>query len=263
MMAIYRVRAYVLRHLYEISATFDRKLDIVYWPTIDLLIFGLLTSYIQKMDIGANFAGAIIGGLMLWTLVYSIQRDISVSVLEDAWTRNLYNLFSTPLKINEMVFGLLILSIMKALVTISFITLLAWGLFSFNLLSVGPVLVFYVLSIFMFGWAFGYMTASLIFRFGIKVQIFAWSLIAMLYPISGVFYPLSVLPPILQDIARLFPLSYVFEGLRSIIISGNRPPDGDFIIIFALNVGYLVGGIFLFVRGFHHAKKRGWFIHPT
>lgn len=263
MIAVYRIRAYVLRHMYEIAATFDRKLDIVYWPTIDLLIFGLLTSYIQKMNVGANFAGAIIGGLMLWTLVYSIQRDISVSVLEDAWTRNLYNLFSTPLKINEMVLGLLTLSIMKALITIMFITLLAWGLFGFNLLSVGPVLAFYILNIFIFGWAFGYMTASLIFRFGLKVQIFAWSLIAMLYPISGVFYPLSVLPPILQDIARVFPVSYIFEGLRSVIVSGNLPPDRHFIIIFVLNMFYLAGGIFLFVRGFRHAKNRGWFIHPT
>src|SRR3989344_2919963 len=136
MISRHRIKAYMLRHVYEMWATFDRKFDIIFWPTIDLLIFGLLSIHVQKLSTQANLSGAIIGGLILWTLVYSVQRDISVSLLEDAWSRNLYNLFSTPLKAGEMLIGVMLLSIGKAIITVSFVTLLAWGLFGFKLFSV-------------------------------------------------------------------------------------------------------------------------------
>ncbi|KKW22826.1 MAG: hypothetical protein UY65_C0014G0007 [Parcubacteria group bacterium GW2011_GWA2_51_12] len=262
MIARHRVRAFMLRHLYEISATFDRKMDIIFWPTIDLLIFGLLSVYIQRLDVATNAAAAIIGGLMLWTLVYNIQRDISVTLLEDTWSRNLYNLFSTPLKLSEMLIGTLLLSLGKAILTISFTTFLAWQIFHFNLLSVGFMLGFYILNIFVFGWAFGCFTASIIFRFGTRVQIFAWSLIAVLYPISGVFYPISILPGPLASVARLIPVSYIFEGLRGLILHQSLPPVSDLAVILLLNAFYLALGIIFFVRGFKSAKERGWLIHP-
>lgn len=263
MIALHRVRAYMLRHIYEIVATFDRKLDIIFWPAIDLLAFGLLTIYISKSNTAMGLPGAILGGLILWTLVYNIQRDISVSLLEDAWSRNLYNLFSTPLKVSEMLIGALFLSLLKALITITFVTLLAWSLFGFNLFSIGLVVAFYIFNIFIFGWAFGCLTASLIFRFGTRVQIFAWSLIALIYPISGVFYPLATLPPFLAKLAYILPISYIFEGLRSIILNREMPgPEGLLIIVF-LNLLYLSLGISLFVLGFKSAKNRGWFYSPN
>ena len=263
MIAPHRVGAYMLRHVYEIWATIDRKFDIIFWPTIDLLIFGLLSVHIQKLNVQAGVAGAIIGGLILWSLVYSVQRDISVSLLEDAWSRNLYNMFSTPLKASEMLTGQILLSLGKALITASFVTLLAWKLFGFNLFSVGPIIIFYIINIFVFGWAFGCFTASIIFRFGSRLQIFAWSLIAVFYPISGVFYPLSVLPSWLVSIAKFLPLSYIFEGLRGVIVEGRRPAAADLEMLIVLNVIYLALGIWAFMAGFKNAKDRGWFIHPS
>ena len=262
MIEVHRVKAFMLRHAYEILATFDRKLDIIFWPTVDLLIFGLLSVYIQRLNVGANVAAAIIGGLILWSLVYNIQRDISVTLLEDMWSRNLFNLFATPLKVSEMLMGTLILSLLKAMVTISFTTFLAWQLFDLNLLSLGLVLAFYILNLFVFGWAFGCLTASIIFRFGARVQIFAWSLLAVLYPVSGVFYPLSTLPAALARIAQFLPISYVFEGLRELILYQRLPPSSDFVWIVVLNVIYLAMGVLVFVHGFKNAKQRGWFIHP-
>ncbi len=260
---VHRIKGFLYRHWCEVLATIDRKVDIIFWPTIDLLAFGLLTVYINKLNVQAGLASAILGGLILWTLVYNIQRDITVSLLEDAWSKNLYNLFSSPLSIWEVIIGTLILSLTKALITISFLLFLAWSLFGFNLLHFGFPIVFYILNIFVFGWAFGYITSSLIFRFGARLQILAWSLIAILYPISGVFYPLNTLPIFLVKIARLFPVSYIFEGLRTLILTGSLPEVSTMILIVAINLTYLAVGIFLFISGYKHAKSRGWFIHPS
>lgn len=263
MIKFHRIQGFLLRHMYEIMATIDRKVDIVFWPTIDLLTFGLLTVYIDKLNVEAGVAGAILGGLIMWTLVYNIQRDIGVSLLEDAWSRNLYNLFSSPLSIFEVIIGTLILSFLKALITISFLLFLSWSVFKFNLFDFGLPIVFFILNIFIFGWAFGYFTSSLILRWGTKVQTLAWSLIAVLYPISGVFYPLETLPSWLASIAKLFPVSYIFESLRGIILKGILPEGSVLATIALLNIFYLILGIFLFILGFKNAKKRGWFIHPS
>lgn len=258
-----RIGAFLLRHLYEIRASVDRKADIFFFPTIDLLTFGFLTVYINNLNFQAGLAGAILGGIIFWTLVYNLQRDMSFSVLEDAWSRNLYNIFATPLKLAEMVIGIFVLSVLKAIITISLIAFLALGMFGFNLLAYGPIVFFYILNLFLFGWAFGFMTAGIIFRFGTKVQAVAWSLILLLYPVSGVFYPLSTLPDFLQNLAGFLPISYVFEGFRDLILSGYSPDGKVLTLILFLNIIYLTLGITLFVMGFRSAKKRGWFIHPT
>ncbi len=259
----HRIHGFLLRHWYEVAATIDRKVDIIFWPTIDLLAFGLLTIYINKLNFQVGIAGAILGGLILWTLVYNIQRDITISLLEDAWSRNLYNLFSSPISIAEVIIGTLVLSLIKALITILFLLFVTASLFGFNLIIYGWPIVFFIINIFIFGWAFGYITSSLILSFGIKVQILAWSLIAILYPISGVFYPLDTLPPLLAGIARIFPISHIFEGLRNLILNNITPGSEIIMIIVSLNIAYLFLGILLFVTGFRNAKSRGWFIHPS
>ncbi len=260
---LHRIKAFLIRHWYEVVATIDRKIDMFFWPTIDLLGYGLLTVYINKLNAYTGLAASIIGGLILWSLIYSIQRDITVSLLEDAWSRNLYNLFSSPLTPEEVVLGTMILSTIKAIVTITLLIFLASNLFDFNVLSYGPAIIFLIFNVFIFGWAFGYITSSLILRFGIKVQILAWSLIAILYPMSGVFYPLSTLPPFLARIAEIFPVSHIFEALRKIILEGKNPDTATILTILILNLAYLIFGIYLFLQGFKNAKKRGWFIHPS
>ena len=263
MIKAHRIYGFLLRHWYEILASMDRKVDIFFWPTIDLLTFGLLTVYIDKLNMQAGVTTAMLGGLILWTLVYNIQRDITVSLLEDAWSRNLYNIFSSPLSIGEVIIGTLILSMIKVLITTTFLLLLSWKLFGFNLFQSGLPILFFVLNIFVFGWAFGYITSSLIFRFGTRLQNIAWSLIAVLYPISGIFYPLDTLPLWLAKIAGLFPISYIFESFRAIILRGEFPDTKTVFIIVILNLFYFALGIYLYIKGFKHAKKRGWFIHPS
>lgn len=263
MITAHRVQAFLLRHFYEIRTSIDRKADVIFYPLIDILIFGFLSAYIDSSGGRGSLAGAILGALILWTLVYNIARDISFCLLEDAWSRNLYNLYSTPLRISEIIIGTLILSVLKALITVSLLVGLAYTLFDFNFTSFGPTIAFYVFNIFVFGWAFGFATSALILRFGQKVQSVSWSLMLVLYPVSGVFYPLAVLPLPLAAVAKIFPLAHIFEGLRVLILTRQTPSPESFVIIAVLSMVYLALGIWFFTLGFAHAKNRGWFIHPS
>lgn len=263
MIAPHRLKAFIVRHVYEIASSIDRKVDIFFWPVIDLLTFGLLTVYINQLGTATGFAGALIAGLIFWTLIYGVTRDIAFSLLEDAWSRNLFNLYSSPLKVGEVIVGSLILSIIKACITVTIVVSIAFGLFHFNLFAHGMIVFFYLFNIFVFGWWYGFVATFLILRFGTKIQTVAWSLVALIYPISGIFYPLSVLPPALQLLAKAVPVSYIFEDLRAMIISNEGPDAAGLLAVTLLNLAYLSIGIWLYVRGFRHAKRRGWFVHPT
>ena len=146
MIRFYRIKAYILRHLYEIAGSIDRKFDVFLFPTIDLLVLGLLTSYIEKFNVQNGIGSMIIGGVILWSLVYNIQRDISFCILEDAWSRSLFNMLASPLKMSEMIIGTLILSVVKALLTVAFMLFLAFSLFHFNIFQYGWIIGFYIFT---------------------------------------------------------------------------------------------------------------------
>ncbi|MFN2198348.1 MAG: ABC transporter permease [Anaerolineales bacterium] len=45
-------------------------------------------------------------------------------------------------------------------------------------------------------------------------------IVALLLLVSGVYYPIEVLPPLLQSLAKFSPATYVLEGTRSALLEG-------------------------------------------
>ena len=58
----------------------------------------------------------------------------------------------------------------------------------------------------------------MIMRVGQSAESFAWAAVFILMPLSGVYYPVSVLPKWLQVISYGLPPAYVFEGMRAILL---------------------------------------------
>ena len=133
MIAFHRIRAYLLRFLYELTISIDQQTNLVLFPVMDLLTFGLLTVYIERISAQSGVAATILGGIIFWTLVYNIVHHITFSLLEDVWTRNIFNLVATPLRISEMIIGILLFSIMKSIVSIALLLLIAKSVFAFSL----------------------------------------------------------------------------------------------------------------------------------
>ncbi len=217
-----RVHAMVLRYLYGIQHDVPRLFDIFFWPLIDLLVWGLLTVYLTQARGGGYVALSwLIGGIIFWTLLYRSSQDVDVQILEDIHARNFLNLFASPLQLRELVAALLIVTCLKVLVTFLLLTALALACYAFNVFQVGAYLVPFLLVLFLFGWAMGLVVAGLILRFGSRVQIFAWGSAFLIQPISAVFYPVDVLPQPFATLAWANPATYVFEGLRAVLLTGT------------------------------------------
>ena len=257
-MKFHRVRALFLRHMYLYRRSLPRLMEIFYWPFLDLLVWGFVSLYLARMGGEGlpNFVAVFIGALILWDILFRSQQGISVSFLEDVWSRNLLNLFVSPLRPIEYILSLMLVSAVKIVLVGVVLAGLAWLFYSFNVFVIGVSLIPFILSLVALGWAIGIVTTSLILRFGQQAEVLAWGIAFLFQPVSAVFYPVSVLPPFLQAIAKCVPAAHVFEGMRAVLSDGVFPLE-RLAGAFGLNVVYLVVSFIFFYRVFRTVRKKG------
>ena len=252
-----RVGAVLLRHLYLYPKSLSRLMEIFYWPVLDLLVWGFLTVYLARNP-GAvgHWTAFLLGAMILWDILFRSQQAVCLSFLEEIWSRNLLNLFASPLSAGEFLVATMILSLVKFLLAAGVTATLAAVLYDFNILSLGLWLVPLVGNLIVTGWVIGIVTTGIILRYGERAEVLAWGLALLLQPFGAVFYPVSVLPPMLRLIAYALPCAHVFEGMRAVIASGS-PGIWRLGAATALNAVYLGGAWLFFQAMYRQAQDRG------
>lgn len=252
-----RVWAVVLRHLYNFRHNLDRVADAFYWPTMDILLWGFTTVFIIQKEGSLYFiTSTLLSGIILWMIVWRGQYEITVNLLEELWSQNMMNLFASPLKLREWVAGVFILGVLSIMVSVGFASLIALVLYKANIYALGFYLIPFLINLILTGWGAGLIVAALIIRFGRRIQTLAWTGVAIITPFSGIYYPISILPPWAQNIASFLPTSYIFEGMRTVIFKNTLPVD-ILIKSFLLNFILLGIGLNLFLILFKKSKELG------
>ncbi len=252
-----RVYAIVLRYLYLLRGSWPRLVDSVYWPTVQMIIWGLVTRFFSTHSSWvAQAGGVLIGAVLLWDVLFRAQLGVSVVFMEEMYARNLGNLFSSPLRPHEFIAALLVISVLRAVIGVGAAALLAIPLYRYSIFDMGfPLLAFFSVLI-MFGWAVGLLICAALLRYGLGVESLAWASIFALAPISGIYYPVSTLPEIVRPLAWAVPSSYVFEGMRAVLLEHRFDPS-----LFAGSVLtsllYLALGVWIFSRTFQIARDKG------
>jgi len=217
-----RVRALVLRYLLLLRRDPARVVDTFYWPLIDVVVWGLLTSFVAGRGARVpNAIGVFLGAAILWNLFFRCAQDVSVSFLDDVWSRSVVTIFASPLSFGEFALAIMLLGLVKLTLTLAAMSVAAWLLYAFNLFSLGIALAPFVANLVLLGWSVGLVSLALILRFGGRWAIVAWSMPFLLMPFSSVFYPESVLPPLARLIAAAIPANHVFEGMRTVVMAGR------------------------------------------
>jgi ABC-2 type transport system permease protein len=238
-----RIAALLLRYLYLYRRSLARSMEIFFWPVMDLLVWGFVTVYLRSVAAPKPVL-FLLGAVIFWDVFYRSQQAITLSLSEEIWVRNLLNIFISPVRIPEIVLATCLLGLIRALASAAVLGALAYAFYAFNLTVLGAALFPYLTSLLLFGWAVGMCTMAVILRFGHAAEALIWGTPFLLQPISAAFYPVSVLPPWLQTVARLLPSTHVFEGMRATLLTG-RADLAPLVPAFALNVVYLVvAGVF-------------------
>lgn len=233
-------------------------MGIGFWPVMDLLIWGYVTLYIRQAASGlaAQIAIFFIGAMIFWDIHYRVQQGVTLSLMEEVWTRNIINVLIAPLRLWEWVAATCLYSLMKVAGVVVVLGGLAQALYAFRLTSVGWIAVPLAAQLLIFGWSIGIVTAGILLRFGYAAEVLIWAIPFLIQPFSAVFYPLSVLPAPAQAVGWGLPTTYVFEGLRMVLQEGRLEP-WYLAAASGLNLLYMMLGGVVFVRLFRTAQASG------
>jgi len=252
-----RISAMVLRYWYLLRSSWPRLLELIYWPAVQMLMWGFLQLYIsENAGFFAKAGGTFIGAVLLWDILFRGQLGFSISFLEEMWARNMGNLMMSPLRPAEFLGALMVMSIIRLAIGMVPVTLLAMGFFNFNLYGLGFALAVFFLNLILTSWAVGILVSGIVLRNGMGAESMAWTIMFLLLPLTCVYYPVAILPVWLQWVAWLLPPTYVFEGMRALLIEHTFRAD-LMLWAFGLNVLYFIAAIIAFLALLRSARTVG------
>jgi len=260
-MKFYRIYALYLRHFYLIKSSMPRLLDLVYWPTIQIILWGFISKFFtMHSDFYNHTAGIILSAAILYDFLFRSSISFNMLFLEEIWSRNFTNLFIAPLKVSEIIIALTCTALIRTSIGVVPAVLLASPFFGVSLLNLGPSLILLLLSLYIFGITLGLFVVSGLLRYGPAFENVAWSSLFLLAPLGCIYYPLSILPNWLQILAKLLPLVYIFEEVRSILLN-NIVNYTNILSALILNLLYFILAVFVFYSAFYEARKRGTLVN--
>jgi ABC-2 type transport system permease protein len=252
-----RIKGMIIRNLYVWVRDLDRVFDAFWWAFFDVVVWGMMSTYFARGN--TMFIHQMLAGIIFWSILSRSQWEISSSMLLESWEKNLINIFISPLTVAEYITSSIFLGVAKLCMVICFMGAITFGFYRFNIFTLNFWIIPLSASLFLTSIWSALIINSLILRFGKRVMSFAWTLILIINPASGVVYPITALPRVLQIVSLFLPTSYIFTGAREILEKGTM--DIRLLgISFVLNALYIFFGCMLYLRTFKKAREHGWLI---
>ena len=260
-MNLNKIFALSLRHVYLIKGSFPRILDLIYWPTIQIFLWGFISKFFTlNSSYFENTVGIILSAAILYDFLFRSSISYNMMFLEEIWSRNFTNLFIAPIKISEIIAALTFTAIFRTLIGLVPAALLAIPFFGVSIFKIGPPLIFLLITLYIFGVTLGLLVTSGLVRFGPSFENIAWASLFFLAPLGCIYYPIEILPNWLQIIAKLLPLVHIFEEMRNVLIH-DIVDYYQILKAIVISFIYFVFGIVVFYLSYEGAKNRGTLIN--
>ena len=197
-----RIGAMALRYLFLLRSSWTRIVELAYWPIMQMVLWGFMTEFLLRSESPIlKASGMLIAAVLLWDVMFRSNIGVAISFLEEMWSRNLAQLFASPLRPYEWALSLLTISLLRTLVGVLPAALLAIPLYNYSVFEMGLPLIAFFANLMLFGGAVGLAVSAMILRYGLGAESLAWVGIFALAPISGIYYPIDTLPNWLQPVA--------------------------------------------------------------
>lgn len=215
-----RIRAIARRHAYVLWRSPHRLFDVTVWPLVDAVLFGSIAVFFARQSGaqgGARAIGYLLAGVVLWHVVYQAQIAVATGFLEETWSRQVLSMSVTPMREWEFVAGVAAFGLLKLLLGVGVVTVAAVVFYAFDATSLGFGVVPVMLLLLIAGWSVALFVMGLVLRFGNGAEAFAWGILFVVMPLSGVFYPVAALPAVLRPVSLLLPTTHAFAAGRSLV----------------------------------------------
>ncbi|MDO8497188.1 MAG: ABC transporter permease [bacterium] len=257
MSSINRITGVLKQELFITKASLEVIFDLVFFPLINIVVFGFVSLWLAGSS--TKEAYYLLSGMILWQMVYIGQYSITIGALWNIWSRNMSNMFVSPLSIKEYIVALMISGLLKTLIIFILTGVLSIFVFKFNIFDYGLLnLSLYFVNLTLFAWALGIVLLGVVFRFGTRIQALAWGVAYLLQPLTAAFYPVKILPGFLQTIAYLLPPTYIFEAARINLVDPSVQWN-LMSVSFIQNVVYFILSVWIFTILFKQSRETGQF----
>lgn len=252
-----QIRAFAFKNWIITKRNLFSLSEILFWPLIGLFTVGLLAVFL-KLD--ESMTGFILIGVMSMSIIQVCQIDVAYALLYDLWAKSMKHTFIAPIHPFQLISGAWLIGMGRSCLVFVLLSIFSGIAFGFSFFQSGVAsLMLYVLGLFMIAVSIGIGVCILVLLFGYKAEVAAWSITSLMALICGIYYPVSILPSPLPEIARAFPLTYFLEYFRSFY--GFDGKTGELLSWgFGLTVFYLTIEAILLRWVIHHARKNGTFI---
>jgi ABC-2 type transport system permease protein len=245
-----------MRYFYSNRRTASVFVDYLYWPVIDILLFGYIGLSLSDQVLNNNLVINLLTGMVLWQVTFRTNLEVSKNLLLELWDENLINFFATPLRLSEWLVGLMMIGPVTVLFTVPYGALIVKLMVNENIFTMGWSMLLIIASLVMSGWFLGIFTSSFLIYYGQKMDTLVWAVGWLPAPFCSIYYPLETLPHWMQLASKLLPMTYAFEAMRTVINTHTIPYD-LLLISFALNVLYLILALAFFMCMFRKSKNEG------
>jgi ABC-2 type transport system permease protein len=148
------------------------------------------------------------------------------------------------------------MSLIRLAIGIIPMTLLGIFLFDFNFYAIGLPLIAFFCNLIFTSWSVGIFVSGLVLRNGLGAESIVWTLMFGLMPLACIYYPVTVLPHWLQYVAWALPPTYVFEGMRELLINHVFRTD-LMATALAINIVLFIGSFAAFLALLRSARRAG------
>ena len=228
--------------------------EMLFWPLVGLFSVGLLTRF---LNLGPETVSFVLTGAVAMNTVQIAQLDVSYALLYDVWSKSLKHEFIAPINLLHVVLGSGLIGLLRGAVVFGIMIGLSIWAFGMNLSHQGwPALCLFFAGLFLVAVIEGVVVLSLVLIFGHRAEITAWAVSYLVLLLSGMYYPVTLLPAGLQAVAQAFPLTHFLEYFRHFYgfpLSATWPLWRGF----GLSLVYLAAGYVLITFSLRWARRHG------
>jgi ABC-2 type transport system permease protein len=250
----YKIWAFAVRNTLVNRRNVFAVFEMIFWPGVGIFSVGLLTLFLKLNPETVTF---ILIGAITMNTVQIAQLDLSYALLYDVWSKSLKHEFIAPIRMSHILLGAGLVGLVRGLIVFAFMAFLSVWLFEMELHRPGAAgLAIFLAGMFLNAAIIGTLVIALVLRFGQRAEVAAWAFSYLILMLGGIYYPISVLPAGVQQLAQIIPLTYFLEYFRQFYGFPAESPH-PLLYGFGESVIYLLLSYTLLHYTLNNAYKRG------
>jgi ABC-2 type transport system permease protein len=249
----------VERNLYLTKRYFLWDLAFVLWTIANTLTIVFIARGVDLSPAEQNeLATKLLVGGVIWAFLGIIFEIVTETVAWERWEGTIEYTFMAPVSRPVHLFGMGVYAVLYGLVRAAAVFVAVATIIGISLPNANYAAAIQLLAIASVSFiGVGMMTAVLPLISPEKGTQLGFVAQGLMLVVSGVYYPVSVLPGWMQWIATISPATYALRGVRESILNGTGLQWADVWPLLVIGAFSIPIGLLVFKSGERYAKKHG------